>query len=88
MSQDIRKNNILNCVGQFSIRKQNWIKKEIKDAEGNKCKAIALCIDANVSLIDIWIEKRYDARKVGSRTNPVPPNQLAALDYDWDLVNL
>ena len=87
--KDIRKNNINSklCWTIFPFGNKNWIKKEIKDAEGNKCKAIALCIDANVrSHRYMDREARYDSRKVGSRTNPVPPNQLAALDYDWDLV--
>ena len=47
-----------------SDRISQQIKKEIDNAEKNKCLAIALCIDANVrSHRYLDREARYDARK-------------------------
>ena len=87
--KDIRKNNLKSnlCWTIFPFGNKSWIKKEIDNAEKNKCLAIALCIDANVrSHRYLDREARYDAREFGGRTNPVPPNPSIALDYDWDLV--
>ena len=86
---DIRKNNLKSnlCWTIFPFGEKNWIEREIKNAEKYKCLAIALCIDANVRSHRYQDrESRYDARKVGHRTNPLPPNPLLALKYDWDIV--
>jgi isopentenyl diphosphate isomerase/L-lactate dehydrogenase-like FMN-dependent dehydrogenase len=87
---DIRKKNKSTNLGWtiFPFGDENWILKEIKSAEKNKCVAIIICIDANVRS---WRyndrESRYDARKFGRRTNPLPPNPKKALSYDWKLIN-
>ena len=86
---DIRnKNSNTNlCWTIFPFGNKKWIFEEIKNAEKNKCLAIVLCIDANVrSHRYLDRESRYDARKFGDRTNPLPPNPLMALSYDWQLV--
>ena len=86
---DIRKKNLNAnlCWTIFPFGDKKWIYKEIKNAEKNKCLAIVLCIDANVrSHRYLDRESRYDARKFGGRTNPLPPNPLMALSFDWQLV--
>lgn len=86
---DIRNDNLdaILCWTIFPFGDKNWIKKEIISAEKNKCLAIVICIDANVrSHRYLDREARYDARKFGKRTNPIPPNPGAALDYDWTLI--
>ncbi len=87
---DIRKKNKLTNLGWtiFPFGDEKWIFNEIKSAEKNKCIAIIICIDANSRS---WRyndrESRYDARKIGRRTNPLPPNPSKALSYDWKLVD-
>ena len=75
-------------VGQFfPFGPLKWIHTQIKSAEKHKCLAIVVCIDANIrSHRYLDRETRYDARTVGKRTNPNPPNQKAALFYDWELI--
>ena len=75
------------CWTIFPFGNKEWIYKEIKNAEKNKCLAIVLCIDANVrSHRYLDRESRYDARNFGGRTNPLPPNPLMALNFDWQIV--
>ena len=86
---DIRKKNFNAslCWTIFPFGDRKWIHKEIKNAEKNRCLAIVLCIDANVrSHRYLDRESRYDARKYGNRTNPLPPNPKLALSFDWQLV--
>ena len=75
-------------AGQFfPFGSLKWISSQIKNAEKNKCIAIIVCIDANIrSHRYLDRESRYDARTIGKRTNPNPPNQEAALFYDWELI--
>lgn len=86
---DIRKKNLNAnlCWTIFPFGDKKWILEEIKNAEKNKCLAIVLCIDANVrSHRYLDRESRYDARKFGDRTNPLPPNPSIALNFNWQLV--
>lgn len=86
---DIRKNNKKAnlCWTIFPFGPLKWIDTQIKSAEKHKCTAIVVCIDANTrSHRYLDRETRYDARTVGKRTNPNPPNQKAALFYDWELI--
>ena len=88
--KDIRKKNNKGKLGWtiFPFGDKNWILKEIKSAELNKCVSIVVCIDANVRS---WRysdrESRYDARTKGRRTNPLPPSPTSALNYDWNLIS-
>lgn len=87
---EIRKKNKLANLGWtiFPFGNKKWILSQIKNAELNKCLAIVICIDANIRS---WRyqdrESRYDARKNGRRTNPMPPNPQYALNYNWDLIS-
>jgi isopentenyl diphosphate isomerase/L-lactate dehydrogenase-like FMN-dependent dehydrogenase len=87
---DIREKNKKGKLGWtiFPFGDKNWIKKEIRSAEKNKCLAVVVCIDANVRS---WRyqdrEARYDARSVGRRTNPIPQNPSLAVNYNWDLIS-
>tara|TARA_B110000305_G_scaffold48353_1_gene51948 strand:- start:99 stop:1133 length:1035 start_codon:yes stop_codon:yes gene_type:complete len=86
---DIRKVNKNTYIGWtiFPFGDKQWIKKQIVTAEKNKCVAIAVCIDANVrSHRYSDRETRYDARKIGKRTNPISPNPKLATSYDWNLI--
>ena len=86
---DIRKKNKKAdiCWTIFPFGSLKWVNDQIKNAEKNNCLAIVLCIDANIrSHRYLDRESRYDARTVGKRTNPNPPNQEQALFYDWELV--
>ena len=86
---DVRKNNTKTklCWTIFPFGSLRWVSSQIKNAEKNKCIAIVVCIDANIrSHRYLDRESRYDARTIGKRTNPNPPNQEAALFYDWNLV--
>ncbi len=86
---DVRKNNTKTklCWTIFPFGPLKWVSSQIKNAEKNKCIAIVVCIDANIrSHRYLDRESRYDARTIGKRTNPNPPNQEAALFYDWNLV--
>ena len=59
---------------------KDWIKKEIKAVEKNKCIAICLCLDATNKWFSILDKKTdYDARKYGKRTNPISPDPSKAL---------
>ena len=87
---DIRKNNKNAKIAWtiFPFGDKNWILKQIKSSERNKCKAIAVCIDANVRS-HRYLDREllnYDARKFGKRTNKVSPNPKYALKYDWKLI--
>ncbi len=71
----------------FPFGKKSWILDQIKNAEKNKCIALAICIDANTrSHRYLDRESRYDARKYGKRTNPISPNPEYSLNYDWSLI--
>ena len=86
---DLRKNNKKTnlCWTIFPFGSLKWIDSQIRNAEKNKCIAIVVCVDANIrSHRYLDRESRYDARTVGRRTNPNPPNQEAALFYDWELI--
>tara|TARA_Y100000590_G_scaffold282181_1_gene317415 strand:+ start:2356 stop:3387 length:1032 start_codon:yes stop_codon:yes gene_type:complete len=87
---DIRKKNKKLKIGWtiFPFGNREWIKKEVRSAEKNKCIAITICIDANIrSQRYLDLEARYDARTKGRRTNPLPQNPKLALDYDWNLIS-
>jgi len=87
---DIRKKNKNSILGWtiFPFGNLKWIISQIKNAEKNKCVAIAICIDANVRS---WRysdrEARYDARNFGRRTNPISPYSDIGKNYDWNLVS-
>ena len=86
---EIRKANKDALIGWtiFPFGDKQWIKKQIISAEKNKCVAIAICIDANTrSHRYSDRESRYDARKIGKRTNPISPNPLLATNYGWNLI--
>ncbi len=87
---DIRKHNKKTKLAWtiFPFGDKSWILKQIKSSEKNKCKAIAICIDANVRS-HRYLDREllnYDARKYGRRTNKISPNPKHALKYDWKLV--
>ena len=71
----------------FPFGDLQWILKQVKNAEINKCNSIVLCLDANIrSHRYSDRETSYDARKIGIRTNPVSPNPKKSLTYDWSLI--
>ena len=79
---DIRKENknLLLAWEIFPFGGKDWIKKEIKAAEKNKCIAICLCLDAPIrSHRYLDRETDYDAIKYGKRTNPITPDPSKAL---------
>ncbi len=87
---DIRKKNQKAKIGWtiFPFGNKDWILKQIKSSESNKCVAIAVCVDANVRS-HRYLDRElinYDARKYGKRTNEISPNPNYALKYDWDLI--
>ena len=68
---DIRKHNKKTKLAWtiFPFGDKSWILKQIKSSEKNKCKAIAICIDANVRS-HRYLDREllnYDARKYGRR---------------------
>jgi isopentenyl diphosphate isomerase/L-lactate dehydrogenase-like FMN-dependent dehydrogenase len=86
---DIRRKNkkTLLCWTIFPFGNFEWIKKQVKSAEKNKCIALVLCLDANIrSHRYLDRETGYDARTIGIRTNPISPNPKLALNYDWSLI--
>ncbi|MDC3152581.1 alpha-hydroxy-acid oxidizing protein [Pelagibacteraceae bacterium] len=87
---DIRKKNKFAKIAWtiFPFGNKNWILKQIKSSEKNKCIAIAVCIDANARS-HRYLDREllnYDARKYGTRTNEVSPNPKLAMKYDWKLI--
>ena len=87
---DIRKNNKNSKISWtiFPFGNEKWIMKEIEDAEKNNCFSITLCVDANIRS-HRYLDREvisYDARKFGTRTNPISPSPELALKYDWNLV--
>lgn len=88
---DIRKKNLTAKIAWtiFPFGNKEWILKQIRSAEKNKCIAIIICIDANIRS-HRYLDREllnYDARKYGKRTNPNPPDTKLALKYDWKLIN-
>jgi len=87
--QNIRKKNKkTNLVWQiFLFGNKSWILKQIVNAEKNNCLALSICLDAPIrSHRYLDREIKYDARKFGTRTQPVPPDVSKALDYDWEII--
>jgi len=88
---DIRKNNKDSKISWtiFPFGDENWIMNEIENAEKNNCFSIVLCIDANIRS-HRYLDREtitYDARKFGTRTNPISPSPDFALKYNWNLIN-
>ena len=86
---DIRKKNPKANIAWtiFPFGDKDWILDQIKTAERNKVLCIAVCIDANVRSHRYQDrENKYDARKIGRRTNPISPNPEEALNYGWELI--
>ena len=87
---DIRKKNKKTKIAWtiFPFGDKNWILKQIRSSEKNKCLAITICIDANIRS-HRYLDREllsYDARKYGKRTNEISPNPQLALKYDWELI--
>ncbi len=71
----------------FLFGDKEWIIKQIRLAEKNKCLALSICLDAPVrSYRYSDRETRYDARKYGRRSQKVSPDIEMALKYDFSII--